>query len=184
MEKVKIGLLIGSNRTGSFSRSVANCLIQLMPDNYEAHILRISHLPLYNQDYDANYPIEYIGFKKEVEAMDAILFVTPEHNRSIPALLKNALDVASRPSGQSVWNKKPAGIISLSPGPIGGFGANHHLRQVLSLLNMPTLQQPECYLGQIHEAIEEGTVTNKQTLDFLKSYIEAYTQWVNHMKEF
>ncbi len=184
MEKIKIGLLIGSNRTGAYSKSVANCLVGFMPEKYEVHVLKISHLPLYNQDYDANYPPEYVTFKEEVEAMDAILIVTPEHNRSIPALLKNALDIASRPAGKSVWSRKPTGIVSLSIGPVGGFGSNHHLRQVLTLLDMPTLQQPECYLGQIQDSIEDGIVTNKRTLSFLKSYIEAYTQWVDYMKNY
>ncbi|NMA74205.1 MAG: NAD(P)H-dependent oxidoreductase [Bacteroidales bacterium] len=184
MEKVKIGLLIGSARTGSNSQSVANCIMQLMPDNYEVHSLKISHLPLYNQDYDADYPTEYREFKKEVAAMDAILIITPEHNRSIPALLKNALDIASRPAGQSVWGRKPVGIISHSPGPIGGFGANQHLRQVLSLLNMPTLQQPECYLGQVNSGMEEGVITNERTLAFLKDYVKAYTEWIDYMKAF
>ncbi len=184
MGKMKVGVLLGSNRIGAFTKCVANCVVDFMPSNYEIHIIKIDHLPLYNQDYDADYPKEYIEFKEEIESMDALLFITPEHNRSIPTLLKNALDIGSRPVGKAVWSKKPAGIISVSPGPIGAFGANHHLRQVLTVLNVPTMQQPECYLGNIVNAIVDDTIANEGTLAFLKKYVQAYTEWIDYMKKY
>lgn len=114
--------------------------------------------------------------------MDAVLFVTPEYNRSIPAVLKNALDVASRPYGESVWNGKPAAIISVSPGALAGFGANHHLRQVLSFLNMPVVQQPEAYIGSVHELLDESGKLNADTVQFLQSLVDALVDLINRHK--
>ena len=119
----------------------------MAPPSLKLEFVEIGRLPLYNQDEDANPPAVWIEFRARIKGADAVLFVTPEHNRSVPAALKNALDVGSRPYGQSAWNGKPGAVISASPGAIGGFGANHHLRQSLVFLNVPAMQQPEAYIG-------------------------------------
>ena len=146
----KIGVLVGSLRKESFNRKVAKELESLAPSSLTFDFIEIAHLPLYNQDLDdENKPSkEWIDFRKQVKQCDAILFCTPEYNRSVPGVLKNAIDVGSRPYGESVWEKKPAAVISVSVGAIGGFGANHHLRQSLVFLDMPCMQQPETYIGQ------------------------------------
>ncbi len=177
-----IGIFLGSLRKGSYSRIIAQELAKLLPAGYEAKFIEIGNLPLYNQDFDDLGPVpdEYTKFRAEVKQLDAALFVTPEYNRSVPAVLKNALDVASRPYGANVWDGKPAAIISVSPGAMGGFGANHHLRQALVFLNMPTLQQPEAYLGHVDQFIDEdkGEVNNQGTKDFLQSIVDAFVQLI------
>lgn len=127
----KIGIILGSLRKESFSKKIANNVASLFPEGYEAEIVEIGNLALYNQDFDDenNVPAEYTAFRNKMKEIDAVLFITPEYNRSVPAVLKNALDVGSRPYGASVWDGKPAAIISQSPGSLSAFGANHHLRQ-------------------------------------------------------
>lgn len=178
--KKKIAIVVGSIRTNSLSQRLADNLVSLLPEGFEAEFIKIDHLPLYNQDYEtANSPEVYAPFRQAIKAADAVLFVTPEHNRTIPAALKNALDVGSRPYGQNVWSGKPALIVSQSPGLISGFGANHHLRQILTFLNMPTVQQPEAYISQTHKLLnEEGKITNEDTLAFLQSVIDAFVQLI------
>lgn len=177
-----IGIFLGSLRQDSYSKIIAQELAKLLPVGYEAKFIEIGNLPLYNQDFDDLGPVpdEYIKFRAEVKQIDAALFVTPEYNRSVPAVLKNALDVASRPYGTNVWNGKPAAIVSISPGAMGGFGANHHLRQALVFLNMPTLQQPEAYLGHVDQFIDgdKGEVNNQGTKDFLQSIADAFVQLI------
>lgn len=181
MEKKKIGVVIGSLRKNAFSKSVANCMISLAPEEFDMQILEIGNLPIYNQDFDEGEEIEvYSKFREKVRSMDAILIVTAEHNRSIPAVLKNALDVASRPYGQNAWSGKPGAIVSQSYGAIGGFGANHHLRQVTSFLNIHMMGQPECYLGEMMNCLDEnGVITSERTIKFLKQFMDAYEAWVN-----
>ena len=148
----KVGIVVGSTREGSFSGRVAKAIEGLLPSDYEVTYLEVAQLPLYNQDYDGNDPVEYGPFRDLVEEQDAYIFITPEHNRSVPAALKNALDIASRPYGENKWGGKPALIASQSPGAISGFGANHHLRQILTFLNVFTIQQPEVYIAEIGRA--------------------------------
>lgn len=181
-EKI-IGILVGSLRKDSYNRKIANFVINNAPKGFTFKLIEIADLPLYNQDYDEASPAVYTKFRDEVKSVDAVLFVTPEHNRSVPAALKNALDVASRPWGQNVWDSKPGGVISVSIGAIGGFGANHHLRQSLSFLNVPTLQQPEAYVGSISDADfdKNGNLTNERTAKFIKSYIDAFVKWVDKL---
>ena len=176
----KIAIVVGSIRKGSLSQSLANNLAALLPEDYEPHFIKIDDLPLYSQDYDAgDAPEQYQRFRDQVRDTDAVIFVTPEHNRSYPAALKNALDIGSRPYGQSVWNGKPALVVSQSPGNISGFGANHHLRQTLTFLNMPTLQQPEAYIAHTNKLIDEyGKINNEGTLDFLQSVIDAFVELI------
>ena len=171
----KVGIVLGSIRKNSFSKQLADNLAGLFPSGYETEFVEIAHLPLYSQDSDENPPESYTAFREKIKSLDAVLFVTPEHNRSIPAALKNALDIGSRPYGSNVWNGKPALIVSQSPGNLAGFGANHHLRQVLAFLNMPVVQQPEAYVGNVHQLLgENGKITNPDTLKFLQSVIDAF----------
>src|SRR4029453_2355804 len=144
--KRKVAVIVGSLRKESYNRKMAQALIGLAPPELELGIEEIRDLPFYNQDHEANPPPEVVAFKERIAQSDAVLFVTPEYNRSVPGVLKNALDIASRPYGKSAGSGKPAAVVSVSPGAIGGFGANHHLRQSLVFLDMPALQQPEAYI--------------------------------------
>lgn len=181
----KIAVIVGSLRKKSFSKQVAKNVTSLFPGSYEIDFIDIGQLPLYNQDYDEenNVPEAYKTFRENVRQADAILFVTPEYNRSVPGVLKNALDVGSRPKISSVWNHKPAGIISVAPGNLSAFGANHHLRQSLVFFNMPVVQQPEVYLGNVVNLLDEnGEITNEATIDFLQSFVDAFTDLVEKNK--
>ena len=185
MKHALIGVVVGSARTGSFSKTVAETVMQLMPAGFEMKMLAITDLPIYNQDYDAEgaTPESYVHFREQVRKCDGYLFVTPEHNRSIPALLKNALDVASRPYGANVWSGKPGAIVSVSPGAIAGFGANHITRQSLSFLNVYMMQQPEAYVGGVMDAIgPDGKITGERSLGFLKTVAESVAAWVKRFQ--
>jgi chromate reductase, NAD(P)H dehydrogenase (quinone) len=179
MAQKKIAVFVGSLRTGSFNRKIANALIKVSPDSLTLEIVEIGGLPLYNQDFDDNPPVEYTQFRESLRKFDGVLFVTPEYNRSVPAVLKNALDVGSRPYGQSAWDGKPGAVVSVSVGAIGGFGANHHLRQSLMFLNVPAMQQPEAYIGNAAQLFDEnGNLTNDSTREFLTKFMRAFTAWV------
>lgn len=153
----------------------------LAPAGLQLEIVEIGELPLYNQDLDddgAPAPA-WVAFREKIKAVDAVLFVTPEYNRSVPGVLKNAIDVASRPYGQSAWDRKPGAVISVSPGAIGGFGANQHLRQSCVFLNVPTMQQPEAYIGGAATLFDKvGNITDEGTRKFLKGFMEAFAEWV------
>lgn len=177
-----IGLLIGSLRKGSFTRAIAEQTAALLPDGYTVKEIKIGDLPLYNQDFDDEnqVPEEWQKFREDMKTVDAVIFATPEYNRSVPAVLKNALDVGSRPYGQSVWNNKPAVIISVSPGAIGGFGANHHLRQSLTFLNMPVVQQPELYISHVNTLLDDQLKLNNQdTINFLQGAMNTFVDLIN-----
>ena len=177
-DRFDVEVLVGSLRAGSFNRKLANVICRMAPESLDLEIVEIGDLPLYNQDYEASPPPSVRAFKHRIEQADAILFVTPEYNRSVPAALKNAIDVASRPYGKSAWNGKPCAIISATPGAIGGFGANHHLRQMLVFLNMPALQH-EAYIGGIDKLLDgEGNLTNDQTKAFLQKFLDAFASWI------
>jgi len=184
MSKVyTIAVLVGSLRKESINRKVALALAQLAPTNLELRIVEIGELPLYNEDLESSTPpAAYTTFRQQVAGADAVLFVTPEYNRSVPAALKNALDVGSRPYGQSVWSGKPGAVISVSPGAIGGFGANHHLRQSLVFLDVLCMQQPEAYLSGAGSAFDESGKLVEKTRSFLQAFIDAYGQWVAKQK--
>lgn len=175
----EVVILVGSLRKDSINRKMAHALIELAPSSLKSEILEIGQLPLYNQDDDANPPDHWTAFRQRVRAADAVLFVTPEYNRSVPAALKNAIDVGSRPYGQSVWNGKPGAVVSASPSAIGGFGANHHLRQSLVFLNIPAMQQPEAYIGQADKLFDSsGKLTNESSRKFLRDFMTAFSAWV------
>jgi chromate reductase, NAD(P)H dehydrogenase (quinone) len=185
MEKpMNVCVLVGSLRKASFNRILANALISLAPSSLKLDILEIGQLPLYNEDLDtAVPPAPWTAFRQHVKAADAVLFVTPEYNRSVPAVLKNALDVGSRPYGSSVWDRKPGAIVSGSPGAIGAFGANHHLRQSLVFLNVPTMQQPEAYIGHVDKLFDEhGNLVSDGTRKFLREAMQAFANWVETIR--
>lgn len=177
---VDVAVIVGSLRKESFNRKVALNLAALAPKPLVLTIVEIGQLPLYNQDYDAASPPEYAPFRARIKRADAVLFVTPEHDRSMPAALKNALDIGGRPWGHNVWVGKPAGIVSASIAATGGFGANHHLRQSLTYLDTPTMLQPEAYIGKVDTLLgEDGKLNNDATRAFLRKYLEAYAAWVS-----
>jgi chromate reductase len=176
----KVAVIVGSLRKDSWSRKVAHALVAVAPPGLEYSFVEIADLPFFNQDLEAAPPGQWVRFRDQVRHADAVLWVTPEYNRSVPAVLKNALDVGSRPYGQSVFNGKPAAVVSVSMGAIGGFGANHHLRQSLAFLNMPTLQQPEAYIGMAHTLFDDqGRLTNEATQKFLAQFGAAFHAWIS-----
>lgn len=182
MDKLRIAVVVGSLRRESFTRKYALALIEAAPSTLQAAIVEIGALALYNQDFDDENraPAEWAAFRDQVRPVDGVLFVSPEYNRSIPGVLKNAIDVGSRPYGKSVWSGKPCGVVSVSPGAIGGFGANHHIRQCLVFLDMPVLQQPEAYVGAADKSLTGAKVTKPETREFLEKYMQAFARWVRH----
>jgi chromate reductase len=177
--KSKVAILIGSLRKESLNRKLANALMAIAPAELQLEIVEIGDLPLFNQDFEANPPQAVREFKQQILAADAILFVTPEYNRSVPGVLKNAIDTGSRPFGKSVWDGKPGAVISVSTGAIGAFGANHHLRQSLMFLNIPTMAQPEAYIGSAKSLFnDKGDLINDSTCDFLGKFLQAFSRWI------
>src|SRR5215212_9656912 len=164
-----VAVLVGSLRKGSLNRKLALALVAMAPPGLALKIVEIGQLPLYNQDTDEQPPATWADFRKTIAGSDAVLFITPEYNRSVPSALKNAIDVGSRPYGKSAWSGKPGAVISVSPGAIGAFGANHHLRQSLVFLNVPAMPQPEAYIGGAAELFDaEGHLTSDRTVEFLR----------------
>ena|ERR1700730_4784015 len=180
MDKIQdVAVIVGSLRKDSINRKVAHALIEVAPPSLKLSIIEIGQLPIYNQDGDEIPPPEWTAFRKRIGAAHAVLFVTPEHNRSVPAALKNALDVGSRPYGKNAWNGKPGAVVSASPGGIGGFGANHHLRQSLVFLNVPAMAQPEAYIGLADKLFDaSGKLINDGTRKFLEGFMNAYAMWI------
>jgi chromate reductase len=177
-----VAVIVGSLRKESVTRKVARAIEALAPDHLRFEEVEIGDLALFNQDEEATPPAPYVAFRDRIRAADAVLFATPEYNRSVPGVLKNAIDVGSRPYGHSVWNGKPAAVVSVSPGAIGAFGANHHLRQSLVFLNMPVLQQPEAYVGNAFTLFDEsGALVNEGTEDFLRSFAETFAAWIERV---
>ncbi len=173
-------VLVGSLRKESLNRKMAIALRAMAPQSLKLEIVEIRDLPLYNQDLDANPPPESVAFKARVQKADAVLFVTPEYNRSVPGTLKNAVDVGSRPKAESAWDGKPCAIVSVSPGAIGAFGANHHLRQSLVFLNMPAMQQPEAYIGGADRLFDaQGKLTADSTRAFMDKFLAAFVTWID-----
>ena len=179
----KIAILVGSLREGSINRKVARSICAIRGDNLDCSMVEIGDLPLYNQDYDTapEQPAQYVRFRDQVRSSDGVLFCTPEYNRSVPGVLKNAIDIGSRPYGQSVFDKMPAAIVTASPGAIGGFGANHHLRQSCVFLNMPVMMQPEAYLAKVSddEFDADGQLKEGSLKQFLETIAHAFHDWVD-----
>jgi chromate reductase len=175
-----VAVLVGSLRKDSYNRKMARALAAIAPEGLKLEIVEIGQLPHYNQDDEGNPPAASAAFRQKLAEADAVLFVTPEYNRSVPGVLKNAIDVGSRPYGKSIWSGKPAAVMSVSPGAIGGFGANHHLRQSLVFLDMPALQQPEAYIGSAGELFDEsGGLKKPETKKFLESFLAAFAAWID-----
>ncbi len=176
----KIAIIVGSLREGSLNRKMGRAICALRGDNLDCSTLEIGDLPLYNQDLDADPPEQWRRFRQQVAAADGVLFVSPEYNRGIPGVLKNAIDVGSRPYGKSVFDKKPAAIVTVSPGAIGGFGANHQIRQACVFLNMPVMQQPEAYLGHVTDESFEasGALKDGPLKELVQTLAHAFHDWV------
>ncbi|MEG2253734.1 MAG: NADPH-dependent FMN reductase [Vagococcus sp.] len=176
----RIGFILGSLRKEAFTRVVANQLAELFPEEFEIVFPEIGHLEMYNQDLDTeeNTPESWKTFREEVKALDGVVFVTPEYNRSVPPVLKNALDIASRPYGANAWNDKPGAIVSVSPGAVSGFGANHHLRQILTFLNIHAMAQPE---ASVMNLINEDGTMKEETVGFLQLIVDSYVAWFNRL---
>jgi chromate reductase, NAD(P)H dehydrogenase (quinone) len=183
MASYKIAILVGSLREGSINRKVARSMCAITGDNLDCEMVEIGDLPLYNQDYDSQpqQPAQYTRFRDQVRAADGVLFCTPEYNRSVPGVLKNAIDIGSRPYGHSVFDKKPAAIVTASPGAIGGFGANHHLRQSCVFLNMPMMAQPEAYLGGVSDDSfdADGCLKDGPLKDVVTKLAHAFHDWID-----
>jgi|SRR5690554_1423140 len=179
--KAQIGVIVGSLRKDSLNRKMAHALSKLAPDSLTLEIIEIGQLPLYNPDIDGDdAPEAFEAFRESIRKTDGLLFLTPEYNRSVPGSLKNALDVGSRPYGQSVWAGKPGAVISMSPGSLGAFGANHHLRQALVFLDVPAMAQPEAYIGGAAELFDDtGALVNEGTKEFMTKYMNAFEAWVD-----
>ncbi len=175
-----VAVLVGSLRKASLNRKMALALAAMAPPTLALKIVDIGELPLYNADLDGDaVPAAWAAFRQQIAGSDAVLFITPEYNRSVPSVLKNAIDVGSRPYGKSAWAAKPAAIVSVSPGALGAFGANHHLRQSLVFLNMPAMQQPEAYIGGADKLFaEDGSISNPATQEFMTKYLAAFEQWI------
>ena len=185
MDRYKIAIVVGSLRKDSLNLKVARSLCAMAHERLDCDIVQIGDLPLYNQEHDANSPKAYEQFRAAIAASDGVLFVTPEYNRGVPGVLKNAVDVGSRPYGKSVWNQKPAAIVSASPGSIGGFGANHQLRQAAVFLNMPVMQHPEAYLSHVNDQSfdADGCLLEGPLKELIVSLSNAFADWVHLIHE-
>ncbi|HXA38626.1 MAG TPA: NAD(P)H-dependent oxidoreductase [Phenylobacterium sp.] len=174
-----VAVIVGSLRKESFTRKLAKAIAAVAPAHLTFDFVDIGQLQFFNQDLETTPPQNWTDFRNRVKAADAVLFVTPEYNRGVPGVLKNAIDVGSRPYGASVWNGKPAAVVSNSPGAIGGFGAYHHLRQSLVFLNMPTVNQPETYVGGVAAMFDEnGELTDEATREFLTGFALTFADGI------
>ncbi|WP_118857648.1 NADPH-dependent FMN reductase [Sphingomonas mesophila] len=180
MKRFSIAIVCGSLRRDSINRKIARSMCALGGERLDCRIVEIGDLALFNQDLEGEPPEAWVRFRREIVAADGVLFVSPEYNRSIPGALKNALDVGSRPYGQSVWSKKPAAIVTASPGAIGGFGANHQIRQACVFLDMPVMQHPEAYLGQVKDEAfgADGLLVDGPLKELVGKLAAAFADWV------
>ncbi|HZO22550.1 MAG TPA: NAD(P)H-dependent oxidoreductase [Steroidobacteraceae bacterium] len=178
-ESIDVVAIVGSLRRESFTRRLVQALAAMAPEALRIEIAGIGDLPLYNQDSESSPPAAWVAFRERTRRAQGVLFATPEYNRSIPGVLKNAIDVGSRPYGKSVWAGKPAAVISASPGALGAFGANHHLRQCLVFLDMPAMQQPEAYIGGIDKLLDSaGQISSASTRALLEQFLRSFEAWV------
>ena len=178
MAQIQIAVIVGSLRRDSINRKLATGVTRLAPADFAFKHVEIGDLPLYNQDDDANQSPPVLRLKSEIAAAHGVLFFTPEYNRSIPGVLKNALDQASRPYGKSAWAGKPAGVIGASVGPIGGALAQQHLRNVLAYLDMPTLNQPEAFIHAKEGLFDADGNIGEASRKFLQGWMDSYVAWV------
>lgn len=178
VQEYKVAVLVGSLSRNSYNRKIAEEMIRLAPQGLQLEFVEIGDLAFYTPDLEEAVPAAWQKFRDRIKQADALLFVTPEYNRSVPAVLKNAIDVGSRPFGHGVWNGKPGAVASASPGAIGGFGANHHLRQSLVSVDVAVMPQPECYISHVNQAFDEAGKLSERTEKFLASFLQAYAAWV------
>lgn len=185
MANHKIGIIVGSLREGSINRKIARSMCAIRDDDLDCSMIEIGDLPLFNQDLEMTPPEQWVRFKEQVLASDGILFCSPEYNRGMPGVLKNAIDVGSRPYGKSAWDRKPAAIITASPGSIGGALANHQIRQSCVFLGMPVMQQPEAYLGNVREDSfgADGLLVDGPLKDIVEKLAHAFAEWVKMILE-
>ncbi|WP_275075138.1 NADPH-dependent FMN reductase [Providencia rettgeri] len=179
-KQYNIGVIVGSLRANSYNLIVAKGMTKLFPANFSFKFINIGDLPLYNQDADQNVPPVVANFKSQIKACDGIIFATPEYNRSIPGVLKNAIDQGSRPWGDNSWNAIPAGVLGVSIGNISTAIAQQHLRNSLAFLNMPTMNQPECYLKWYDGMVDEQGNISPKSKDFLQPWADTFAQFVAH----
>jgi len=180
MDPLRIGVLVGSLRKDSYNRRLALALEKLAPGGLRFEHIRIDDLPLYNQDFDADYPPVCRRLKQAIQACDGLIFVTPEYNRSVPGVLKNAIDIASRPYGASAFAGKPAAVCGASVGSVGTAIAQQHLRNTLAYLDVPTLGQPEVFIYFTENLIApDGEINNPGTAEFLQGFVDRFVDWVN-----
>jgi chromate reductase len=174
-----VAVIVGSLRKASLNRKMAHALAGLAPDGVKLEIVEIGDLPFYNEEIEATPPESWVKFRDAIKAADAVLFLTPEYNRGVPGVLKNAIDVGSRPYGQAVWTGKPTAVISVSPGALGAFGANHHLRQILVGVSAPVMAGPEAYIGGAGGLFgDDGSIVVEGTRDFLTKFMAAFADWI------
>lgn len=175
----KVAIIVGSLRKESFNRKVANEMIRLAPEGLALEIVEIKDLTFFSEDLENNPPQSWIDFKNKVADSDAILFVSPEYNRTIPGVLKNAMEIGARPPKENSWKGKPGAVVTVSPGAVGGLGANLTIRNAALSLNIPMMHQPEAFIGQIKDRLmEDGKTVNEKTEKFLKDFLEAFEKWV------
>jgi len=181
MSQKQIGVIVGSLRKGSFTGMMAHALQELSPPSLKISNIEIGAMPHYNQDLETDSPpASWTQFRKQVLASNGILFITPEYNRGVPGVLKNAVDVGSRPWGKSVWAGKPGAVISMSPGALGGIAANHHLRQTLVGVGLATMAHPEAYLPAVGGMFDEsGKLKSAETREFITAFMRAFEAWIN-----
>ncbi|GAA4826466.1 NADPH-dependent FMN reductase [Marinicella pacifica] len=182
MAKKNIALIVGSLRKDSYNRKVAHELMRLAPDELDLNIVEIGDLPLYNEDLEAETPQAWSDFRHAMKSSDGVIFISPEYNRSIPGALKNAIDVGSRPYGQSVWQGLPGAVITASQSAIGGFGSNHNIRQAVVFLDIPMMPQPEAYIGQIQNLLDDNDRLVPDTEKFVQKFIDSYHDWFNKLR--
>ena len=177
----RVAVLVGSLRRDSLNRKLANALKGIAPSSLSLEEVAIRDLPLYDSDLEgAGVPPAWTTFRQQVKSADAVLFITPEYNRSMPGGLKNAIDVGSRPYGSSVWTGKPGAVISVSPGALGAFGANHAVRQTFVFLDVLPMQQPEAYIGNAAKLFaDDGSISVAETREFMVKYLDAFAKWID-----
>lgn len=176
---VDVAVIVGSLRKGSYTRKVARALIQLAPPGLRCREVDISKLEMYDEDLDRRPPASWQRFREQISGVRAVLILTPEYNRSMPACIKNALDVGSRPQGRNLWDGKPAAVVSVTPYQLGGIAANHAVRQALVYINMPAMQQPEAYIANVGDLLDaRGELKNMKTRRFLGDFMAAFERWI------
>ncbi|MEC5156504.1 NADPH-dependent FMN reductase [Chryseobacterium sp. MP_3.2] len=179
METKKVAIIVGSLRKESFNRKVANEFIRLAPKSLKLEIVEIKDLTFFNEDVENNPPQSWTDYKNKLDDADAFLFVSPEYNRTLPGVLKNAMEIGARPPKQNSWKGKPGAVATVSPGAIGGLGANQAIRVAAVSLNIPMMQQPEAYIGQIKDKLmEDGVTVNEKTEKFMTDFLTAFEKWI------